>query len=218
MKTKALTLILLLTILFTKGQTIESIGIKGGISLANQTWQIGTSSSATKYDYKAGLYCVLNAELFKGKYLSLSSDLGFVQKGMQQELEITTVEFPEGTGEYTTVKTTVNYITFSPMLKGFYTINNLTTYALIGPRLDYQVEYNNGYANSGNPDLKKDVWGMTYGLGAEYKIKRIGILVEFLGQPDFTKLKNQDPSGTSVGLEIKGNAYVITSGLRYFLH
>jgi len=218
MKTKVLALILLLNVLYSKGQVIESLGIKGGISFANQTWEHGTPSSKTNYDYKPGLYSVLNAELFKGKFLSLSADLGFVQKGMQQKMEETTAEFPEGTGEYKIWKTTLAYVSFSPMLKGFYNFNSLTTYALIGPRIDYRVMYEPHINSQVFSESNKLIWGLTYGVGAEYKIKKFGFILECLGHPDFTAILNQKTSADNLGLKITGNSYIITTGILYHMH
>jgi hypothetical protein len=218
MKPKLLTLILLILALYSYGQVIESIGLKGGISFSNQTYHYRTVDWTFKYDYKPGIYSTLTAELFKGKFLSLSTDLGFIQKGTTRKVEITTPENPQGTGEYTMLKTTIGFISLSPMLKGLYSFKSLTTYALIGPRIDYWVSYEPQFDSPIFKDFNKLIWGITYGVGVEYKIKKLGILIECLGQPDISAILNQKPLETNSGLKIMGNAYIITTGLRYYLH
>jgi hypothetical protein len=218
MKTKLFTLILVISILYCNGQVIESIGVKGGISISNQTYDYRSLGFTYKYDYKVGLYSALTAELFKGKYLSLSTDIGFVQKGMQQEVEEITAEFPEGTGEYIIWETTIGYISLSPMLKGFYDFNRFTTYALIGPRIDYRIKYESNFSSHIINETNKLIWGITYGAGAEYKIKKFGIILEFLGHPDFTAIMDKKTSDGYSGLKITGNSYIITTGIKYHLH
>jgi hypothetical protein len=200
------------------GQVVESIGLKGGVSFARQTYYYRTMDWTYKYDYKPGGYGSLTMELFKGTFLSMSADLGFVQKGTQQEMEITTAEQPEGTGEYTTLKTTVGFVSLSPMLKGFYRFKSLTTYALIGPRIEYWVSYEPSFNSPIFRDFNKFVWGITYGAGVEYRIKKLGVLLECLGQPDFSGILNQKPLANNSGLKIVGNAYVINTGVRYYMH
>ena len=218
MKTKFLTFILLISILYSNGQAIESIGIKGGISLSTMTYKYQTVGITEKNDYKVGIYSVLTAEFFKGKYLSLSTDLGFVQKGMKEKIPITTPEFPDGTGEYSFRKFTRNYVSFSPMLKGFYNFNKLTTYAVVGPRMDIDVTYALPPGSTMGSKTHKFIWGLTYGLGAEYKIGKLGILLECLGHPDLTAILDQQSSDSNFGLKVKGNAYILTTGLKYYIH
>ncbi|MEI6059885.1 MAG: outer membrane beta-barrel protein [Bacteroidota bacterium] len=220
MKTKVLTFILLLNILFSYGQVIGNIGIKAGVSLANMTdkYKIQSIDITDKYDYKAGIYSALTAEFFKGKFLSLAADIGFVQKGMQRKTEITTAQLPEGTGEYTTWKYSRNCVTFSPMLKGFYTSNKLTAYALAGPRIDVDFTYALPPESSMNSKTHRLIFGFSYGVGAEYKIKKIGFLLECMGQPDITLLVSQQPEDSNFSLKARGNAYIVTTGLKLYLH
>jgi hypothetical protein len=218
MKAKLLTIILVTIILYSNGQVIESIGFKGGISISNQTYEFKRLGFTETYDYKVGVYSVFTAELFKGRFLSLLTDLGFVQKGMQQKIEVTTSEFPEGTGEYKIWKTTLGYISFSPSLKGFYNFKSLSTYALIGPRIDYRVICDSHVYSQVFSDSNELIFGLTYGVGAEYKIKKFGIIFEFLGHPDFNAILDQKASEDNLGLKITGNSYIITAGLKYHMH
>lgn len=216
MKTNLLTFLFLLSVLYSNAQIIESIGIKGGVSISNQTFENTSIRYTEKFDYKAGAFCVLTADLFKGKFLSLSTDLGFVQKGMQFELEETTNNFPEGTGKFSTIKTTFNNVTFSPMVKGFKTFNNFTAYALLGPRLDYRLNYESFFSQAYNGS-NKFILRLNYGIGAEYKIKNFGILIEGMGQADLTPTLSVRNKVSNTGSKITGNSYIVTSGLRYYL-
>jgi hypothetical protein len=110
------TSVLLLFFTSIHSQVIESVGIKAGISLANQTWEYKSISKETAYDCKAGFCGNLSAELLKSRYISFTTDLGYFQKGMHYTVLNTSPEFPEGNGTYTTYKTSYHYLCLSPML------------------------------------------------------------------------------------------------------
>lgn len=217
MKKQALTIILALTMLYSTGQVVESIGIKGGISFANQTWEFKSPDFTNKMDYKIGMYSVLTANFFKTKHLCLTTDIGLVQKGFQEEIPMTSEEFPEFISSYKTYKSTINYLTFSPKLSVNYDFDKLITYLFVGPRFDIQTSYKTDYLTVNYDVFNKLVWGLTYGGGIEYKIKSIGILLEFAGYPDFTTIKNDEPTQTSTGLKITGQSYTISTGIKYYI-
>lgn len=215
MKTKILIFVLSLIVINTNAQVLKSIGLKGGISLANQSFEYKTDNTNREFDYKLGLYSAVTAEFFTFKHLSLVTDLGIVQKGMQIDVQKTTNEMPEGTGEYETWKSTLNYLTFSPMLKGFYNINKFTGYAFIGPRIDYRLSYDSKYYAPLYEDAKKHVFGLNYGVGAAYHLNKISLSTEFMAQPDLTPMLNTEPSTSNIGLKVKSNAYVFNVGVGY---
>ncbi len=210
----------MLLLIFTSihSQVIESVGFKAGISLANQTWKYKSVSNETVYDYKSGFCGILSAELLKSRYLSFTSDLGYFQKGMQYKVLNTSPEFPEGDGTYTTYKSSYQYLSLSPMLKAFYNLNNFGFYALLGPRVDYRLAYQSDDTDMVLGESKKGILGLTYGGGVEYQLDRVGILLEFQGQPDFTGIIDTEPSEDSTGLKITGNAFTITTGISFKLH
>ncbi|MPM31627.1 hypothetical protein SDC9_78183 [bioreactor metagenome] len=217
MKKQAITIILALTMIYSTGQVVESIGFKGGISFANQTWEYKSPDFANKMDYKTGFYSVLTANFFKTKHLCLTTDLGFVQKGFQEEIPMTSEEFPEYISSYKTYKSTIIYLTFSPKLSANYNFDKLITYAFIGPRIDLQTSYKTDYLTNNFSEFNTTVWGLTYGCGIEYRIKGIGILLEFSGYPDLSAIMKEEPSETSAGLKITGHSYTISTGIKYYL-
>lgn len=217
MRKQALTILLTLTLLYSTGQVVESIGMKGGISFATQTWAYKSPDFTNKMDYKTGLYSVLTADLFKSRYLCMTADLGFVQKGFQEEIPMTSEEFPEFISSYKTYKSTINYLTFSPKLSINYDFDKVMVYVFTGPRIDLQTSYKTDYLTNNFSEFNKMVWGLTYGVGIEYRIKSIGILLEFAGYPDFTTIRKDEPTETSAGLKITGQSYTISTGIKYYL-
>lgn len=215
MKYRILLVVLSLTMLNTNAQILKSIGIKGGISLSNQTFESKTFEFKNDFDYKSGLYTAVSAEFFGSKHFSLVADLGFVQKGMQFRMQETTVQMPEGTGEYITEKNTLNYLTFSPMLKGYLNVKKFTAYALLGPRIDQRLSVNSKYYNIIYDEAKKQVFGINYGLGVDYNINRISLSMEFMAQPDITPLLNKEPMTNFPGFKVMSNSYLINMGINY---
>lgn len=200
MKKGLLTLTLLITIIYSKAQVIESIGYKGGISYATQKWLIIAIDIRDDKDYKIGAYNVLTANFFKSRFLFFSTDVGFIQKGCKDGGE----------------KATYNYFTFSPKISVFHDFNKLSTYLFIGPRLDLQRSYKINYMSfSFEKEYEKTIWGLVYGAGMEYRIKRFGLTFEFSAYPDFTNLWRIDPSPIFNGIKISNEAYTISAGINY---
>jgi len=217
MKRQAFTIILSITMIYSTAQVVESIGIKGGISFANQTWEYKSPDFSNKMDYKTGFYSVLTANFLKTKYLSLTTDLGFVQKGFQEEIPMTSEEFPDYISSYKTFKSTINYLTFSPKLNVSYNFDKLITFVFTGPRIDLQTSYKTDYLTNNFSEFNATVWGLTYGGGIEYRVKAIGILLEFSGYPDFTNIKKEEATETSAGLKITSQSYTISTGIKYYI-
>jgi hypothetical protein len=105
------TLILLFTLATTSlanGQVLKSIGIKAGVSVANQTWRYKTNDLTLNKDNRTGFYSAVTLEFLKSKYLSLTTDFGYCAKGNTEKIPNTTVDIPEGDGTYKTYDTKFN--------------------------------------------------------------------------------------------------------------
>jgi hypothetical protein len=211
MKTILLTIIAILFFYSLQAQTIKSLGFKSGISVSDQTIQYFEDKSE-KSENKIGFYASINSEFFKSKYYSITVSAGFLQKGSKDNYALATTDKPEsilGYGEYTT---TINYLTFSPLIKGFYVIKNIVPYIYLGSYLDYQLSFKSNYGNNYDPNFNKTIWGLVYGGGIEFRQKSIGILFEYQAHQNFTALKIIDQTGG----KITGNAFVIGVGLNYY--
>lgn len=217
MKSPVGILFLWLVSLSTNAQIIESVGIKAGLSYSNQTYYYKTPGFTINMDYKTGLYLVATAESFRGKHLAFSTEAGFVQKGSQDDVELVTPEFPEGSGQFTTAKITYSYLTFSPALKAFFDLKDLSFYVQTGPRLDFRVATRSDFGGEIDKKKNKFMAGLNWAAGAEYKISKLRLLVEFSGRPDFTPQLELEPTENSTGLIVTGKCFILTTGLRYQL-
>ncbi|MBK9049300.1 MAG: PorT family protein [Bacteroidetes bacterium] len=208
----------LATTSLVNGQVLKNLGIKGGVSIANQTWNLKSENKTLDADARNGFYGAVSLEFLKSKYLTLTTDFGYCAKGSTQKVANTTNDMPEGNGTYKTYDSKFNYFTLSPMLKARYEVSHFIPYALLGLRMDYQLSYKSDfdYEQIDN-DFHKTIWGTNFGVGLEYKTKQLGFLLEGQYQYDFTKVIDTPTSSNNTGLKVNNSAFVICIGLKYYL-
>ncbi|GEM_PF-2037127 len=211
--------LLLLIVLFvfreTNAQILRDIGIKTGISISNQNWTHKSIERTQKKDYRIGLNFALNLEWFNNNYFTMITDIGYIQKGFNEDVTITSIDNPES-GYLKTFKTEFDYLYFSPQLKIRKEFNKITPYAFVGPRIDYQSTYKSDFnLSSIENDFEKIIFGLNYGLGINYRINKIDIGLEFTNIYDFTNLINTQATQNTSGLKIKNNAFTIDFGFNF---
>ncbi len=218
MKQIFLLLFTLTTTSLVNAQVLKSIGFKGGVSVANQSWHYKAINTPSNKDNLIGLYGAATFEFLKSKYFSLTTDLGYCAKGSSEKIPTTTNDMPEGDGTYKNYNTNFDYFFFSPILKIRYEINRFAPYALLGLRMDYQLSYKSDIKYEKiEDDFHKMIWGSNFGAGMEYRIKKCGVYCEGQYQYDFSKVLDTPSSATNTGIEIQNNALVVCLGLRYYL-
>jgi hypothetical protein len=200
------------------GQILKSVGIKSGLSIANQNWDFD-SYIITSMDTKSrnGIFVATSFEFFNSKYLSLITDLSYCEKGSTEQVLHTVYDTP-GAEPYETFDTKLSYFSISPMLKIRYESVNLIPYALLGLRIDYQLNYVSDldYFRIDN-NINKTIFGANFGAGLEYNAGQFGIFVEGNYQYDFNKVTDTDQSWNGPGIKINNKAFIICAGLKYNL-
>lgn len=212
-------LLILIGFLFnsTQAQFFNSIGIKSGLVIANQDYRFKSGNQSLDTKDRTGVYVGLQTEMLKKKYFSLSIDLGYIQKGRQDEIEETSVDNPEGTGTYTTYDHRYDILSFSPSVKFRLPLGNFAPYAFAGPRVDYLLGVKNEPTSyTPNPSNGTTTFGVSYGLGLSYVLQQLGFQIEFQHQPDFTPILNLGSS--TQGLEGTNEAFILSIGISYLLH
>ncbi|MCK9451080.1 MAG: PorT family protein [Bacteroidales bacterium] len=201
----------------SNAQLLKDVGIKTGICFSNQNWTYKISDRTYEKDYRTSLNLALSLEWFDNEIITLVTDVRYIQKGFQEEKIVREPRDPEH-GRYKMYKTRFDYLTFSPQLKVRKEINKVIPYVYIGPRIDYYLSYESDYDLSPlENDFKRIIVGLNYGLGISYRIKDIGISVEFTHFYDFTDVLNTQTNANMTGIIIKNNAYAIDLGINYFL-
>jgi hypothetical protein len=171
MKIKFVIVLIILSIysLPSKSQLIRSYGIKGGLSLANQNWQLTDHSSLfdqtkVRQGYDIGFY----VEWFNVPLISVLTEVHYIQKGMKWNINIpiTTVDHPNGTGLFMSAsgENWADYLSIPLLAKVRYSFPIFSTYLFAGPRFDYFIKNHSGIILS---NFNKWDFGGTIGLGFE---------------------------------------------------
>lgn len=221
MKALFLTLAFFFTFNLCNAQILNNVGIKVGAGLTNQNWEYGNGHEAeflNRYGFSMGL----SLEFLKtDNGLSLVTDLGYIQKGAINEIELTTEGNPEGSGVLAEFDNRFDFLTFSASVKYQLAFGDLHPYVFAGPRIDYYMGYTSELDldfESLEEDINKLVFGLHYGLGVSYDLGDFGLLLEFAHQPDFMRFVDVEPSDENVGLEITNRAFLLSLGLTYSIH
>jgi len=194
------------------GQALGSYGVKGGISLSNQSFRINSLDFEMDTEPIAGPSLIFFIEAMKGNHLSIQTDLGFSCRGSSTTTQSVTVNHLDqnrlvvNTGEKTVSR--FRYLSMSPMLRARTNNGGFEPYGLLGPRLDLLL----GYSTTSEYPLEEQnnlILGLSIGAGVEYTIRGKGIFVEVQFQPDLSPVTNHEP------LLINNNSLLFSLGIRW---
>ncbi len=203
---------------YGQAQFLDNIGLKSGISIANQKWDYKTSNTDLGNEWRTGLYIGISSEVLKREYFSLMVDLGYAQKGMQFDIELTSESNPDGNGIMKTIDNRYDFISFQPVAKFRLPAKHLQPYLLAGPRTDFYLGFTtNDEFGIELDDVAPITLGASYGLGVDYTFSEFIITLEAQHQPDFTSLYSKKPSPQSRGLTVQNQAFLISFGVKYVM-
>ncbi len=122
-------------------QPIKQYGAK--IGLTSATWDWKTYGSTVRgIDNRLGFNLGLFVEWFDMPTFSLLTETHFVQKGMNQDIPITTYQYPEGTGEFIKHNVRLDYLALAVLPKLRLEAHIVELYAIAGVRLDISLSNN----------------------------------------------------------------------------
>ena len=186
---------------FMYSQNNISVGLKSGVTIADQSGH----SFSTKPIFSPN--CALFCDFMFNRYFSVSSELGYVQKGFKESIEITTVEHPEGTGDFMQFSNRLNYLSLSVGPKVCVPLTKISPYLYIAPRYDQLLSKDLVYIYTNDP--KSYSFSLFYALGIETKeIFPFAVLAELSYNSDLTDLYGGNVKG------IKNRVYEIRLGAR----
>ena len=154
----------------------------------------------------------LFVETFKGNRFSFQVDVGYVVKGSSSTTQSVTVNHLDNdrivVNEGEAVSSKFAYLTIAPMARYRWDLQSLTPYLLLGPRVDFLLNYKSG------SDYELDtqslsLLGLTCGAGLEYRLQNLGVFAELQFQPDLSPVSNEEP------LLINNNILSLTLGVRW---
>ena len=204
--------VLLSCTLAVRGQFIESMGLKAGISIANQRHQFTPIDYTLETDAVTGPGIAVFMEAFGREHLSLQFDLAFSAKGSKSTTQSVTVNHLDNdriiVNEGDLKVSKFYYLSFSPVARYRIEKEGIGPYVLLGPRLDYLLKYS---TDSDYPleEQNSIILGLNCGAGLEYNLNDLGVFIEVQYQPDFSPVTSQDP------LRVNNKLFVLTIGIRY---
>ena len=205
-------LILCTGLLAIHGQFPSSVGVKAGISVADQTYQISPIDYKLETEVLFGPTASLFLEAFRGDHASFQTDLSYFLKGSRTRTESVTVDHLNNDqvivneGELSTSR--FSYLSFAPMARYRLGKGATQVYFLLGPRVDFLLKYE---TDSEYPleDQNSVIPGLTLGAGLEYGLNSLGFFAELQFQGDFIPVNGQDP------LLINNHLLSLTLGIRW---
>jgi hypothetical protein len=195
-----------------QAQTFRSWGVKGGLSLSNQSFLYTPIDYQVETGIILGPSLALFAENFSGDHFSLQTDVAFACRGSSTTVSSVTVNHLEedrivaNQGDKSVSRH--RYLAISPMFRARTGGEGLVPYALFGPRMDVLLYYS---SDSEHPleDQNKLILGLSLGAGLGYASGEKEWFLEVLFQSDLQPVTNYGP------LLINNNSLVLTFGLRW---
>ena len=166
MKKNLLIIILLINTIILNAQIIDRISFNYGITSSDLEWEIKDPSFPTlnELDNRKinGFYSGIDIDYLKSKFFTLSTGIGFYQKGTKYNW----ANLPS--------KLDLSYLTFDTKIKVKYDFNNFTPYLTIGPRIDYLLKYSSAFDDFDRLGMMNKInYGLRYGLGIQYNFGKI---------------------------------------------
>ena len=200
--------ILILTFLVTasQAQILRGYGFKIGATLASEDWDYTRLSTDFTPDCRWGFNLGVFGAFLNIPYFSLITELNYVQKGMTKELPVTTITHPDGTGEYVTWDSRIDYLNLSALGKLRSSFGSFTPYILIGPKIDFELGVDNslGTTNEVEDEFKNIMYGVKMGGGIEIELPNFSLLAEVLYDYNFNSLfKNENLTVTESSVDFR---------------
>jgi hypothetical protein len=196
------------------GQFPSSLGLKAGISVADQTYKISPIDYKVETEAIFGPTISLFVEAFRGDHFSIQMDLSYFLKGSKTSVASVTVDHVNDNqvtvneGELSTSR--FSYLSVSPMARYRLGQGAAQPYFLMGPRVDFLLQYE---SDSEYPleDQNSVIPGLTFGAGLEYGLSKLGVFAELQFQGDIIPVTGQDP------LLINNHLLSLTLGIRWLV-
>jgi hypothetical protein len=140
-KKSILVLLVFLSLAFNVSSqfTIDKYGVKLGVGFSSQLWDDKISSFvSTRKDYKAGISALISAEKQLNEFFSVRSELGYVQKGFKNDLDIA---MDSSTLKVKGLNVTYHNVAFNLGMKLIPFKATVVPYVVIGLRTDYMLSF-----------------------------------------------------------------------------
>ena len=196
------------------GQGIAGLGVKAGISLANQNYRFTPIDYTMETEPVWGPAVAIFVEAFSGDHFSFQGDISYALKGCSSSTRSVTVNHMDQdrviVNEGEVSKSTFRYLSFAPMVRYRIGQGSLVPYFLLGPRVDVLLKYQTSFEY---PLAVQNsiIIGLSCGAGLEFRLQQAGLFTELQYLPDLSPVTGEDP------LRVTNNIVSITLGVRYLI-
>ncbi len=195
-------------------QKPSSLGLKGGVALANQSYRI--TAIDLELDTKAvtGPTLSIFVEAFKLPHFSVQLDVGYAAKGSTTTTKSVTVNHLDNDritiNEGEAARSDFTYLSVVPLARYRWELEPFCPYVLLGPRVDFHLRYG---TESEYPleEQNQTILGLSMGAGLEYKIQNLGLFAELQYLPDLSPVIHEEP------LLINNNMLSLCLGIRWIV-
>jgi len=196
----------------TNAQFIDKYGIRTGFGISNHHWYQADSSGWT--EKKTGFVVFINAEKQLNKYITIRTELGYINKGYSFIPTIISVDSVITRGSLVNVN--FHDLSFDLGIKAKFSESKLIPYIIAGFRFDYMISYKVVDTDNSNPydwphllesdlsEYNRIVVGGLVGIGIEYNDL---VYFELEYNHDITKLYDKK------NVKIYGQYFGLTCGI-----
>jgi hypothetical protein len=149
-------------------QSLRSIGIKAGTVAANQVWNYSNPELSginigdqTRWGSDFGVF----AEWLNIPWISIITEVHYIQKGFTDKIQITTEDLPDGTGEYLVFSPHVDYTSIPILIKIRKELLGISIYVIAEPTYDILVAQENSWYGLVLDKFSKTELCATFGFG-----------------------------------------------------
>ena len=170
-------------------QFFSGAGIKGGVTLSNQSWVSNSVDLSERYEFNLGFNASVYGEFFNTKLFNLVSEVGYDRRGYAWTLDRFN-QFGEKIGE-SKLKYYTNYISAAFLGKLKAKLGSVVPYLMAGPRIDFFLSASNNEKDELGvettppylTDFKPVNYGLNLGGGIELNLKTFKLLLDFSYSP-----------------------------------
>lgn len=202
MKKNLLIIILLINTIMSNAQIIDRISFNYGITNSDINWNIEQDPSLPSLnDFGnrkiTGFYSGIDIDYLKSKFFSLSTGIGFYQKGAKYDWS------------NRVSKLDLNYLTFDTKVKVKYDFNNFTPYLIMGPRIDYLLKFSSAFDEFDRLGMMNKInYGLVYGLGIQYDLGKIILGLAWKNNVNFNSIAKNSGEYMNPSFKIKDKTMV----------
>jgi Outer membrane protein beta-barrel domain len=204
---KKMVILSLFILLTANAQILNNFGIKTGGTLNHQDWSYTIPGVTFNPEDVLGFNIGVFGEFFEVSNFELVGEINYIQRNVEKEVSVTTIQNPDGDGTTITWYLNIHYLNFSALVKAKIDIGLLTPYFIAGPAYNYELSKSTEDKANFYNDFKKNQFSIRFGAGSEIHLGIVNLLAEFIYTQNLTSIyKNEN-------VEVKTHSFDFRVGI-----